>query len=164
MKKSTEKLLLLGGAYLAAYLLFRHFNQKPLRGLGEVAENLDVSRNEDLAGGCAHLISLEEHLSSSFSRTNDPQYLDQLKDIRSMRRDAMAKLLPKDAPGENWCITKHLLGGSMRMNETASKLMMEGDQSGAATCYGISAKMKDRAIDVANQRGSETQCSVCKGG
>lgn len=165
MKKSTQQFLMVGAALAAAYVVFGRHGRSAFHGLGrEIADNLDVSRNEDLAGGCMHLISLEEHLCSSFSRTDDASYLDQIDEIRKMRREAMAKLLPPDAPGENWCIVKHLLGGAMRMNETASKLLTEGDRPGASRCYGISSQMKNQALDVANQRGSEKQCSVCQGG
>ncbi len=161
MKTSTADLFWLGGALLAAYVLTKKYN---VFGMGEVASNLDVSRNEDLAGGCAHLIALEEHLASSYSQTQDQDYLDKLAEVRKMRRDAMSKLLPSDAPAENWCIAKHYLCGSMRMAETGSKYMADGDRQNAALCFDMSNKMKDNALDIATMKNGASQCSVCKGG
>lgn len=153
MRDWTKNLLWIGGAAILAYWLCKRRSNP-----------LDVSRNEDLAGGCAHLISLEEHLSSSYAQTGDPGYLDQLSDVRSMRQSAMSKLLPVDAPAENWCITKHFLAGSMRMHETGSKFLSDGDRASAAQCFQIASGMKEKALGFAAMRSDAPQCSVCQGG
>ena len=160
MKMSMIHYLAIGGIALGAYLLYKHAFSRGI----DAGVNLDVSRNEDLAGGCAHLISLEEHLSSSFAQTGDQNYLDQMQNVRGMRRDAMSQLLPTDAPAENWCITKHLLGGSMRMNETGSKYLSEGNKDAAAMCFSIAMRMKNGALEVAMQETPGAQCSVCQNG
>ncbi len=161
MKKSTQDLFWIGGALLAAYLIVKN---NSIFGMGEVASNLDVSRNEDLAGGCAHLIALEEHLQSSYSQTGNQDYLDKMADVRKMRRDAMSKLLPSDAPAENWCTTKHFLCGSMRMSETGSKYLADGNRDAAIQCFQIADDMKKQALNVASMKSDAPQCSVCKGG
>ena len=162
MKQSTfQEFAFFCGAFIAVYLLFK---KNKNGGLGEVAENLDVSITEDLAGGCAHLIALEEHLQSSYSQTGNQSYLDRMEKVRKMRRDAMSRLLPKDAPAENWCATKHFLCGSMRMSETGSKYLANGDRENAITCFGIADEMRKNAMDVASMKSGAKQCSVCNGG
>lgn len=159
MKKQDTQALLVGGAIiLGLYLLSKRGSG--LSGL----DSRDISRNEDLAWGVAHLISLEEHCAESYSMTGDPTYLTSLKHLREERRKTMARLLPADAPGQTWCIAKHFLGGAMRFYETGSKYLTDGDSASASEMFDLSRRMKDSAMNVTQMKLDAPQCSVCKGG
>lgn len=161
MKMTDWDLVLLGGAVLfGLHWLSKNSNALALSGI----DSRDISTNEDLAWGVAHLISLEEHCAENYEISRDPRYLASLRSIREERRQAQGRLLPTNAPGQNWCITKHLLGGSMRFYEVASKMISDGDGRSAEKFLDLSRRMKDSALRVAQMRGDTPQCSVCKGG
>lgn len=81
---------------------------------------LDLSSGEDLSIAIMNLISLEEHFFFTGAKTNKSKYYDMLQTVREMRKDLLKKIV-KDAEGEEWCISKHLLATSMRLIEVGTK-------------------------------------------
>lgn len=81
---------------------------------------VDLSRDEDLAIAIMNLISLEEHFYFTSMKTNDQKYLEMLDSVRKLRTSLMKKIVT-DPKGEEWCISKHLLAGSMRLMEVGTK-------------------------------------------
>lgn len=80
----------------------------------------DLSRDEDLGIALMHLVSLEEHFYFTAMKTGQEKYLEMLDEVRDLRRDFMKRIV-KNPLGEEWCISKHLLGSSMRLLESGSK-------------------------------------------
>ncbi|MFA7254284.1 MAG: hypothetical protein WC107_07105 [Patescibacteria group bacterium] len=85
----------------------------------------DLSTEEDLSIAIMNLISIEEHFFFTAQKTNEDKYLDLLKETREMRKSLMKNMI-KDYEGEVWCISKHLLSGSMRLMEVGTKLLGRG--------------------------------------
>ena len=56
-------------------------------------KKLDLSSGEDLSIGIMNLISIEEHLFFSAQKTGKKEYLELLKEIRSMRTDLMKEIV-----------------------------------------------------------------------
>jgi len=81
---------------------------------------VDLSSSEDLSIAIMNLISIEEHLFFTAQKTEKPQYLDILNEVRGMRTGLLRKII-KDYEGEVWCISKHLLAASMRLMEVGTK-------------------------------------------
>ena len=94
----------------------------------------DLSKDEDLAIGIMNLVSLEEHMYFSYMKTNNKKYLDFLQTIRSLRKQAMEKIV-KNPEGEDWCISKHLLASSMRLYEVGTKELSNGDMQSAQSLF-----------------------------
>jgi len=69
--------------------------------------DVDLSRDEDLSIAIMNLVSLEE-------------YLDLLLSVREIRKKMLGRIVT-DPVGEEWCISKHLLAGSMRLYEVGCK-------------------------------------------
>ena len=90
----------------------------------------DLSSDEDLSIGIMNLISIEEHLFFTAQKTEKPQYLDILNEVRGMRTEVMKKII-KDYEGEVWCISKHLLAASMRLMEVGTKEEKKGHRKEA---------------------------------
>jgi hypothetical protein len=88
---------------------------------------LDLSSDEDLSIAIMNLISIEEHLFFSGSKTGKTQYFEVLDEIRKMRGDLMKLIIP-EYEGEVWCISKHLLAASMRVMEYGTKHLKRGDK------------------------------------
>lgn len=80
----------------------------------------DLSRDEDLGIALMHLVSLEEHFYLTAMKTGQDKYLEMLDEVRDLRRNFMKRIV-KNPQGEEWCISKHLLGSSMRLMESGSK-------------------------------------------
>jgi len=89
--------------------------------------NLDLSTEEDLSIAIMNLISLEEHFFFTNAKTGKPEYLDLLKQVREMRKELLARMIPRNE-GETWCISKHLLAAAMRLIEVGTKLNAENNQ------------------------------------
>lgn len=165
MKRDSQDWLILGGLAVGLYVAGRYLLRGSLTGLGDAdPDKLDVSKAEDLCNAVANLIGTEQHLVSSAARTGDAKYVGALNRVREMRRSMMAKLLPADAKGEAWCLTKHLLAGSLHAREVGDKCAAEGDQATAQEWYKQSQELKDSAIALASTASSGGQCPVCKGG
>jgi len=82
----------------------------------------DLTNREDLSMAVMNLISIEEHLAFTAMKTENEFYLEILNEIRKIRIDLLKKLLVNTS-GEIWCISKHLLAGTMRLMETSTKYM-----------------------------------------
>ncbi len=95
---------------------------------------VDLSTAEDLSMAVMNLISLEEHFFFTGVKTNKDNYFDTILEIREMRKELLAKLMPKHE-GETWCISKHLLSTTMRLIEVGNKLNSEGEKSGAQEMF-----------------------------
>jgi len=100
----------------------------------EKGEKLDLSSDEDLSIAVMNLISIEEHLFFSGAKTKKPQYYDLLHEVREMRKSLLKQII-KDYEGEVWCISKHLLAGSMRLSEVGTKALHNGDKQKAADLF-----------------------------
>ena len=88
----------------------------------------DLSRDEDLSIAVMNLISLEEHFFFTAQKTGDRKYLDMLKEVREVRKEMLGKLV-RGPQGEEWCISKHLLAGSMRLIEVGTKELAGGKEA-----------------------------------
>jgi hypothetical protein len=91
---------------------------------------VDLSSNEDLSIAIMNLISIEEHLFFTAEKTDKPQYLDLLNEVRTMRTELLKKIV-KDYEGEVWCVSKHLLAASMRLMEVSTKEEKKGNRKEA---------------------------------
>lgn len=95
--------------------------QKWMRKIEEVRKGeIDLSRDEDLSIALMNLISLEEHFYFTAMKTSNEKYLEMLNSVRSLRKSLLGKIVA-DPKGEEWCISKHLLGASMRLIEVGTK-------------------------------------------
>lgn len=95
---------------------------------------LDLSSDEDLSIAIMNLISIEEHLFFTSQKTGKMEYLDILNQAREMRKELL-KMIIKDYEGEVWCISKHLLGTSMRLMEVGTKALTKGDNDKAQNLF-----------------------------
>jgi hypothetical protein len=91
---------------------------------------VDLSSSEDLSIAIMNLVSIEEHLFFTAQKTEKPQYLDILNEVRGMRTELLKKIV-KDYEGEVWCISKHLLAASMRLMEVGTKEEKKGNRKEA---------------------------------
>jgi hypothetical protein len=80
----------------------------------------DLSQDEDLSIAIMNLISIEEHFFFTYGKTEKPEYIDLLHEVRTMRTGLLKKII-KEYEGEVWCISKHLLAASMRLFEVGTK-------------------------------------------
>lgn len=85
---------------------------------------VDLSTSEDLSLAVMNLISLEEHFFFTGVKTKKDEYFDTSLEIRNLRKELLAELIPKHE-GETWCISKHLLSATMRLIEVGNKLQSE---------------------------------------
>lgn len=81
---------------------------------------LDLSSGEDLSIAVMNLVSLEEHFFFTGAKTGKDNYYDLLIQVREIRKSVLKQLI-KNAEGEVWCISKHLLAASMRLMEVGTK-------------------------------------------
>jgi len=95
----------------------------------------DLSSGEDLSIAIMNLISIEEHLYFTAMKTNKKKYFELLGSARSMRTSLMRELI-KQPEGELWCISKHLLGASMRLIEVGTKYMTNNKEREANEKFG----------------------------
>ena len=100
----------------------------------EKGHQLDLSSDEDLSIAIMNLISIEEHMFFTAQKTDKSQYLDILHQAREMRKELLKKII-KDYEGEVWCISKHLLGASMRLMEVGTKALTKGDKKEAEDLF-----------------------------
>lgn len=96
-------------------------------------KEFDLSKDEDLSIALMNLISLEEHFYFSAMKTDNRSYLEMLNSVRSLRKNLLKRFV-KEAKGEEWCISKHLLACSMRLMEVGTKELGEGNEK-EATFY-----------------------------
>jgi len=113
-------------------LVDRESVEKLLARMKEVQtkNKLDLSADEDLSIAIMNLISIEEHMFFTATKTGKIKYLDILNDVRQMRKKLLKRII-KDYEGENWCISKHLLAATMRLNEVGTKSLGRGKKKEA---------------------------------
>lgn len=95
---------------------------------------LDLSADQDLSIAIMNLVSIEEHFFFTQQKTDNDKYLDLLKEVREMRKELLQKIV-KDSEGEVWCISKHLLAASMRLEEVATKMLGQGKKKEAEDLF-----------------------------
>lgn len=95
---------------------------------------IDLSTEEDLSIAVMNLVSLEEHFFFTNAKTGKEGYLDLLLEVREIRKSLLKKLIDKHE-GETWCISKHLLGATMRLIEVGTKLYSDGKKDEAKETY-----------------------------
>ncbi len=95
---------------------------------------VDLSTAEDLSLAVMNLISLEEHFFFTGVKTKQDEYFDTSAEIRELRKELLAQLMPKHE-GETWCISKHLLAATMRLIEVGNKLHVEGEKEKAKKTF-----------------------------
>ena len=159
MTNSTKTWLWIGGAAALVWYLSRKSGS--LKGLGD-APPTDVSRQSDLLNLCENYCGMEAHLTDSAATTGDPKYVAALDKVRQMRREAMSKLLPPDASGNSWCLTKHAIAGAMHAREVGDKCMAEGNPEDAQAFYKQSQELKNSALAIAATATPGGQCPVCQ--
>ena len=100
-------------------------------------ERMDLSSDQDLSIAIMNLLSIEEHFFFSGAKTENTQYYDLLKEVREIRKDLLGKIV-KDSPNgsEKWCISKHLLAGSMRLMEVGTKMIGQDKKQEAYDLFG----------------------------
>lgn len=91
----------------------------------EKVNPFDLSQEEDLSIAIMNLVSLEEHFFFTASKTGKTEYFDLMAEVRSMRKDLLARMIV-EKEGETWCISKHLLAATMRVMEVGTKLQTDG--------------------------------------
>lgn len=100
----------------------------------EKGEKLDLSSDEDLSIAIMNLISIEEHLFFSGAKTKNSKYYELLNQVREMRKTLLKKII-KNYEGEEWCISKHLLAGCMRLMEVGTKSLTKGNEKEAEELF-----------------------------
>ncbi len=95
---------------------------------------LDLSSGEDLSIAIMNLVSLEEHFYFTGAKTGKNNYYDLLKKVREIRKELL-KTIVKEAEGEVWCISKHLLAASMRLIEVGTKYQSQGNKKQAQSLF-----------------------------
>jgi len=96
--------------------------------------DVDLSRDEDLSIAIMNLISLEEHFYFTAMKTENQKYLEMLNSVRKLRIELLKKIVT-DPKGEEWCISKHLLAGSMRLMEVGTKELSKGNKEEANSFF-----------------------------
>ena len=100
---------------------------------------VDLSTEEDLSIAVMNLISLEEHFFFSGAKTGKDEYYDMLKEVREMRKVLLGRMIDK-TEAESWCISKHLLGTTMRLMEVGTKLQGDGKKDEAKQMFNFAYK------------------------
>jgi len=95
---------------------------------------VDLSTTEDLSLAVMNLVSLEEHFFFTAMKTGKNEYLDTSAEVRNMRKELLAELMPHHE-GETWCASKHLLSATMRLIEVGNKLQSEGKKDKALEMF-----------------------------
>ena len=113
--------------------------QKKVASLKE-NRGVDLSTDEDLSIAVMNLISLEEHFFFSGAKTKKDEYYDMLKEVREMRKVLLARMIDK-TEGESWCISKQLLGTTMRLMEVGTKLQGDGKKEDAKQMFSFAYKV-----------------------
>ncbi len=98
------------------------------------AKKLDLSADQDLSIAIMNLVGIEEHLFFTAQKTENDKYFDILNEVRTMRTELLKRII-KDYEGEVWCISKHLLAGSYRLYEVATKELKNGKKEDAKDLF-----------------------------
>jgi len=95
---------------------------------------VDLSTEEDLSLAVMNLISLEEHFFLTAEKTGKGEYFNFLDEVRSVRKELLRRLISSHE-GETWCVSKHLLGTTMRLIEVGTKLHADGKPNEAKETF-----------------------------
>jgi len=95
---------------------------------------LDLSSDQDLSIAIMNLISIEEHLFFSGAKTQDNSFYEMILPVREYRKELLKRIV-KTYKGEVWCISKHLLAGSMRLMEVGTKALAAGKKDDAYALF-----------------------------
>lgn len=106
----------------------------------QTKNKLDLSSDEDLSIAIMNLISIEEHMFFTAVKTGKIKYLDVLNEVRQMRKKLLKKII-KDYEGEVWCISKHLLAATMRLNEVGTKSLNQGKKGQAWELFNMAYQL-----------------------
>lgn len=98
-------------------------------------DKMDLSSDQDLSIAIMNLVGIEEHFFFSGAKTGKPEYYDLIKEVRSVRKDLLKKII-KEYEGEVWCISKHLLAASYRLMEVGTKQLDRGHNKDAYDLFG----------------------------
>ena len=109
----------------------------------------DLSTDEDLSIAVMNLISLEEHFFFTGNKTQQDKYFGFLEQVRELRKELLAKLMPKNE-GETWFISKHLLAATMRLMEVGTKTRDKKYFKQAYQVYSMFWGIKFGLIDAKN--------------
>ena len=90
----------------------------------------DLAKEQELSIAVMNLISIEEHLAFTISKSRKKEYIDVYNEVRKLRSKYLAKIV-KNRDGEMWCISKHLLAATMRLLETGIKHAGDDDKEEA---------------------------------
>jgi hypothetical protein len=131
-------------------------------------KKIDLSSDEGLSIAIMNLIVSEEHLFFTAEKTNKESYYDLLDEVRTMRKDLMKEMI-KDVEGETWCITKHLMGASMRLMESGTKQLHKGNREKAKELFHKSYQLYSLFwainLDIVSAKDAKEKediiCSVC---
>ena len=93
-------------------------------------KKMDLSSDQDLSLALMNLISIEEHFIFTGSKTEKSKYYDLANEVREIRKKLLKEIVT-DYEGEVWCISKHLLAGSMRLMEVGTKQLDQGNKKKA---------------------------------
>ncbi len=102
--------------------------------------SVDLSTEEDLSIAVMNLVSLEEHLFFTGSKTEKPEYFDLISEVREARKALLGRLVSRHE-GETWCISKHLLATTMRLIEVGTKLQADGKIKESKETFDYASKM-----------------------
>ena len=104
--------------------------------LDQISDNkkMDLSSDQDLSLALMNLISIEEHFIFTGSKTRKSKYYDLANEVRSIRKELLKEIVT-DYEGEIWCISKHLLSGSMRLMEVGTKQLDQGNKKKANAMF-----------------------------
>ena len=106
----------------------------------QTKNKLDLSSDEDLSIAIMNLISIEEHMFFTATKTGKIKYLDILNEVRQMRKKLLKKII-KDYEGEVWCISKHLLAATIRINEVGTKKLNLGKKKEAWELFNMAYQL-----------------------
>ena len=104
------------------------------------SKEIDLSLEEDLSLAIMNLVSLEEHFFFTAQKTKKDQYYDWLNEVRNIRKDLLARMMPAHE-GETWCVSKHLLAATMRLIEVGTKYLSDGKKQEAKDIFGKAYKV-----------------------
>ena len=110
--------------------------QKVKEKLDQISDEkkMDLSSDQDLSLALMNLISIEEHFIFTGSKTRKGKYYDLANEVRGIRKELLKEIVT-DYEGEIWCISKHLLSGSMRLMEVGTKQLDQGNKKKAKEMF-----------------------------
>ena len=94
----------------------------------------DVGLVEDMIFALLHIHATEKHSLDSYYLTKDKKWLE-LNDIARKMRQKYMPILVKKENSEIFCVTKHLLGGIIGLQECANRLYSQKKFTEAEEMY-----------------------------